>query len=41
MTLTAFQLRDEALLMLRGEGAILDVARRISKVLDTDPPTHR
>jgi hypothetical protein len=33
--MTAVQLRDEALLMLEGKGAILDVARRVSRVLES------
>src|SRR5438477_9478119 len=32
--MTAVQLRDQALLMLEGKGAILDVARSVSRVLE-------
>jgi hypothetical protein len=32
--MTAIQLRDEALMMLEGKGAILEVARRVTRVLD-------
>ena len=32
--MTAVQLRDQALMMLEGKGAILDVARRVSRVLE-------
>jgi hypothetical protein len=32
--MTAVQLRDQALLMLEGKGAILDVARNVSRVLE-------
>jgi hypothetical protein len=35
MTTAAVHLRDEALLMLGGKGAILDVARRVSRVLES------
>jgi hypothetical protein len=31
--MTATELRDEALLMLQGKGAILDVARKVSRIL--------
>jgi hypothetical protein len=34
MTAAAVHLRDEALLMLQGKGTILDVARRVSRLLD-------
>src|SRR5438552_7038041 len=32
--MTTLRLRDEALMMLEGKGAILDVARRVTRVLD-------
>src|SRR5437763_774696 len=32
--MTATQLRHESLMMLEGKGAILDVARRVSRVLE-------